>query len=317
MDLSVLVRSSKDAVEGVLVGLGLDHEVRQVEAFDLPTLRNVAGDFVLTLDAPLSRRDIERMWSKHNDAELVIGSRFVRLPRFHPRPSFLVNRLYRRALGIPISDFTSQCRIYRRSALRSVADDTSGAAEIAVRLYNDGYLLKEVAVETPFSTRGCFSHLLALGQLRRARHSLDAADAEDRSSQPARHEMIVRYLEVDVPVLDVGCGSSRLVQALSKAVGLDRRLAPLRYLRHRAPSTVAGLAQSLPFRDGSWPQVVCVDVPNPDLTELRRVLRTHGTLVLSGPDEEALKTLLADEGFTVDEVRRVHRSEWIARAVRS
>ena len=235
MDLSVVVQTSAKAAALRLGALEVAYEVCEVADLAIPTLKRARGDYVLTLDAQLTPDDLQRMWSKRHEAELVIGSRFVRGPRFSPSPSLIANCLYGRTLEMPIADLTSGRRLYRRSALRSVPDGVSGAPEIAVRLYNEGYRLKEVALEKGSPKRGAWPHLLALGRLRRLRRSKDAADAEDRTSDTARQETIVRYLEVDVPVLDVGCGSSRLVQALSKAVGLDRRLAPLRYLRHRAP----------------------------------------------------------------------------------
>jgi SAM-dependent methyltransferase len=189
---------------------------------------------------------------------------------------------------------------------------------------------------------------LALPRLRRLRNAPDAADADERgfgSRLPwrrrwleRRQETIVGYLEVDGPVLDVGCGSGRLVQTVSTAIGLDKDMRKLRFLRGRARATVAGELTRLPFRDGSFPQVVCAGVVTslePEvsyLPELRRILRPHGTLVLAARDgsrwgsrrpararrttEADLRSDLEKNGFAVDEVRKVHGRETVVRAVR-
>jgi SAM-dependent methyltransferase len=136
---------------------------------------------------------------------------------------------------------------------------------------------------------------------------------------------IVSFLEVDVPVLDVGCGSSHLIQSLSRATGVDRDLRKLRYLRGRARAIVGGELPRLPFRDGSFPQVVLSDVVSslapemPYLAELRRVLSDRGTLVLatgrSKRSEAEWKRELERHGFSVDEVRRIAGAELVVRAV--
>jgi ubiquinone/menaquinone biosynthesis C-methylase UbiE len=91
--------------------------------------------------------------------------------------------------------------------------------------------------------------------------------------------------------LDVGCGSSRIVGALpSGSVAVDVLLPKLRYARRFRRALVQASAVALPFRDGSFPCVLCSrvieDLPkeSPILDELERVLASGGRLVLGTPD---------------------------------
>jgi ubiquinone/menaquinone biosynthesis C-methylase UbiE len=52
-------------------------------------------------------------------------------------------------------------------------------------------------------------------------------------------------------VLDVGCGSSRMILDLPHAIGLDIRQNKLRWLSWRRSRLVRGSCERLPFRDGT------------------------------------------------------------------
>ena len=107
------------------------------------------------------------------------------------------------------------------------------------------------------------------------------------------------------------------------SIAISRKL---RFLRGRARAIVGGALPRLPFRDESFPQVVCSDVlassapPAEYLAELRRVLASRGTLVLatgaSRSSERELRAELQKSGFAVDEIRRIRGSELVVRAVR-
>jgi len=88
-------------------------------------------------------------------------------------------------------------------------------------------------------------------------------------------------------VLDLGCGTGRNLPLLPPgSVGLDPALDPLRRARRRAPAArlVQARAEALPFRDATFDTVVSglvfcsVDDPKRGLGEVRRVLRSQGTL---------------------------------------
>ncbi|MGH9320279.1 MAG: methyltransferase domain-containing protein [Vicinamibacteria bacterium] len=293
------------------------------------------------------------MWAQRREAEVVLASRYLRGGRTELSPPawltiHLMNRSLRRTLHLPCHDPTSGIVLYRTSALQEIGIDPLDACgrsplEILVKLHNRGFKIREVAYHE--GAGRSFTAVLgetaglvgALPRLAGMRRSADVADSEDiafdtllpwrRRRLEQRQRTIVGFLEADVPVLDVGCGSSRLIQSLSKGTGLDRDRRKLRFLRGRAKAMVAGELPRLPFRDGSFPQVVCSDVigslppSTPFLPELRRVLRSRGTLVLAtGRKRSRAESLLREElqksGFAVDEVRRLPGRELVIRALR-
>jgi SAM-dependent methyltransferase len=147
-------------------------------------------------------------------------------------------------------------------------------------------------------------------------------------------------------VLDVGCGSSRIIGS-GRMVALDIVLAKLRYARRYGNPVVHGSIFELPFKDGAFDCVICSEVvehvPADErvFSELERVLEPGGRLILGTPDYDrwrwrALEWLYgrlapggyADEhithygranlgsylrarGMTVDEVKYVAGSEMV------
>jgi ubiquinone/menaquinone biosynthesis C-methylase UbiE len=91
-------------------------------------------------------------------------------------------------------------------------------------------------------------------------------------------------------ILDIGCGSSRILQSLPQAVGLDMQIRKLRWMRAPGRNLVAGSLSKLPFADESFDAVICSEViehisrEEIDLTDMVRVLAPGGTLVLGTPD---------------------------------
>ena len=94
--------------------------------------------------------------------------------------------------------------------------------------------------------------------------------------------------------LDVGCGTGRLLHALTassiRAVGVDANPAMLDLARSMLagpPPLAVALAEHLPFADASFDGAAatsfmgCVTDPSPMLAELRRVVRPDGLLVVT------------------------------------
>jgi SAM-dependent methyltransferase len=133
------------------------------------------------------------------------------------------------------------------------------------------------------------------------RNSILSGDYDDRAYdsviplqrywQRTRFRHVVELMRSEGPVLDVGCGSSRIIGALPPgSVALDVLLRKLRYARKFPISLVCGSGFSLPFADSTFPCVVCSQVvehvpkDSPILDELCRVLAPGGRLVLGTPD---------------------------------
>jgi ubiquinone/menaquinone biosynthesis C-methylase UbiE len=170
--------------------------------------------------------------------------------------------------------------------------------------------------------------------------------------QRTRHRIILDDVAAAHPgrVLDVGCGSSRIIQDLPEAIGLDLLLPKLRFLRECHPRLVQASVFALPFPTAALDTVICSEVIEhvPDcpevLAELTRVLRPGGTLILGTPDygrrlwwilewiygkvlpgayahehiahftQAGLRARLVASGYAIQELRYVGACEMIFRA---
>ncbi len=108
------------------------------------------------------------------------------------------------------------------------------------------------------------------------------------------------------PMLDVGCGTGRLLQSAgqrySPLIGVDPCIEMLEAARARnapdddrpGPMFVGAMAEGLPFADGTFDVVTSTlslrhwDDPSRGLRELVRVLSTSGTLVLADAEVDGI-----------------------------
>jgi SAM-dependent methyltransferase len=108
--------------------------------------------------------------------------------------------------------------------------------------------------------------------------------------QRSRFGVILGMVDDAERILDIGCGSSRILQSLPQAVGLDYQIRKLRWLRAPGRQLVQGSIQRLPFPDGTFDAVICSEViehierDQLDLRDMVRVLSPQGTLILGTPD---------------------------------
>ncbi len=277
------------------------------------------GEWILTLDADGSHDPnfIRSVWAQRDTAEVVIASRYAdgdaRMPYSRLVMSKLLNRFVGRLLSLPVQDLSSGYRLYRRSALDNIelsGRDFNVLVELLTKLYLRGYQIREV----PFFykprgegrskaalVRFAQSYLRSCWNLWRLRNSIEASDYDGRAYrsliypqrywQQKRFKIITGMLEGQSDgILDVGCGSSKIIQFLPGAVGLDYNIGKLRYLRRFHTRLVHGSIFGLPFKDETFETVVCSQVIEhiPDtvqaVSELLRVLKPGGRLILGTPD---------------------------------
>ncbi|MGH7204748.1 MAG: glycosyltransferase [Nitrospiraceae bacterium] len=278
-----------------------------------------SAPYIVTMDADLSHRPVflEEFWRRRNEAEVLIASRYVEGGRadmgiVRRLLSHLLNRTYRRALSLPLRDLSSGFRMYHRNALtglKLVARDFDVLEEILIRVHAQGWRILEIPFH--YMARGSgrshvrlvkfgLAFLRTLWRMWKLRNSIASADYDYRAFtspiwlqrywQRTRHRIILGYLEKREDLLDIGCGSSRIIVDLPAAVGLDILQNKLRWLRRHHRLLVRGSCDHLPFRDGSFATLINSEVIEhvPDrpeiLTEMWRVLRPGGILILGTPD---------------------------------
>lgn len=282
-------------------------------------LAGARGAHVATMDADFSHRPgyVRTMWCHRDRGEVLLASRYVRgacaeMGMLRRIASRALNWAYRKALSLPFRDISSGFRLYRRDVLDDLGPLRSrgldALPELIVKAYSQGWRVAEV----PFWYQGSrpwtrarmlrmgLGYLRTLGGLFTLRNSVRAADYDHRAFDSwiplqrywqRRRFHIIRTLVDDAGlVLDIGCGSSRIVQTLPNVVGVDVALRKLRWLRSPGRHLVQGDMNRLPFPTGVFDAVISSEViehvPAEDLRleELVRMLRPGGVLVLGTPD---------------------------------
>ena len=305
-----------------LGSLAIDHELIVLDAGSTygrvlrRGLDQASGEYVLTLDADGSHDPsfLAAIWAARHEAEVVIASRYVEggsanMPRVRRALSRMLNGTLRRGLSLPSSDLSSGYRLYRRAAVAALPLEATGfdiLQEILIRMVAEGYRVREVpfryqsaATSRAWLARFAVSNLKTFGAMWKLRNSIASADYDARAYdsviplqrywQRRRHQVITTMATGTRRVLDVGCGSSRIIGS-TRMVGLDIVLAKLRYARRYGNPLVHGSIFELPFKDGAFDCVICSEVvehvaaDERVFSELERVLEPGGRLILGTPD---------------------------------
>lgn len=322
-EVLVVDGGSRDATREVAASLGARVHAQTRPGYGnafREGLQQVRGTYLLTLDADLSHDPnyIQVLWQRRQTAELLVGSRYIAggealMPLSRRFLSRVLNTTFGGLLSVPVADLSSGFRLYKSSVLRLVdlqGRDFDILIELLVKLFISGYRVAELPMF--YKPRGegqsnaqlrhfAASYGRALWRLWRARNSLRASDYDSRAYhslfplqrfwQRQRYAKILDLLEGRTSsILDVGCGSSKIIQSLPGAVGVDCLARKLRYLRSIHPQLVHADIFSLPFADASFETVICSQVidriPDADraLAQLVRVLKPGGRLILGSPD---------------------------------
>jgi dolichol-phosphate mannosyltransferase len=275
--------------------------------------------FVLTMDADLSHRPsfIAELWRSRAKADVLIASRYVaggkaEMSALRRLLSKFLNVTYARVLSLPYKDLSSGFRLYRLDAVKELqlhARDFDVLEEILLRVYAEGWSIAELPFR--YMSRGAghshakllrfaIAYLKTLVRMWRLRNSVDSADYDYRAFnspiwlqrywQRTRHKIILEFTGNSSAVLDIGCGSSRIILDLKDAVGLDILFRKLRFLKPNHDKLLQASTFALPFKSESFDVVinsqVIEHVPEDPkiMSEMWRVLRPGGTLILGTPD---------------------------------
>jgi glycosyltransferase involved in cell wall biosynthesis len=277
------------------------------------------SDFVVTMDADLSHPPefLLSMWESRHTADILIASRYIaggkaKMPIQRLLLSKILNVFFSRGLDLKIRDLSSGYRMYARKVIPLKNLEGEGfniLEELLVRALLEGYQIREIpfcyeprkqgsshARVIPFGV----AYLKTFSKLWRLRNSILSADYDSRAYntwlipqrywQRMRYKYITQMIKGKGKCLDVGCGSSRIIEALPVgSIGLDILIRKLRFSRRFGRDLVQGSLFHLPLPNESFPCVVCSQViEHIDSTgvfdELNRVLKPGGYLILGTPD---------------------------------
>jgi SAM-dependent methyltransferase len=311
-------------------------------------LEAASGDFIMTVDpAVVDPADaMEILWANRSDGDVIVASRYVagarvRMPAWRSIGSRAVNRVFSRGLSVEARDVSSGFRLYRAGVLREQSirgTDFDILPEMLVRALAGGWRVREVPLRAALSggpaasIRLVRAYARTFGALWRLRNSIHAADYDARAHdsriplqrywQRQRFRHITDLVAGQGPVLDVGCGSSRIIGALPPgSVALDLLANKLRYDARYGRFRVRASGGALPFADASFGCVLCSQVIEhvpaglPILDELQRVLKPGGRLVLGTPDYSRWEWIWMEKaygfvksgGYAVEHITRYTR----------
>ncbi|MEA3364869.1 MAG: methyltransferase domain-containing protein [Candidatus Hydrogenedentes bacterium] len=281
-------------------------------------VREAQGEWLITLHNP-GPHDASLVYAfchRRDREDLIIASRYViggsyTMPWLRSFVSRTLNWMYRTALSLPIRDLSSDRRMYRTSMLRRVpieSEDYDVFMEVLLRFMSKGgsvsempfhYESKRYRHEPGTMFRLFRSCLRTLKRMHALRNSIDFPDYDYRAYdsriwlqrywQRKRFQIIQRFTSEPGHILDIGCGSSRIITTRPEMFGLDINVNRLRFLRDKVPRRLQATAGALPFADEQFDIVLSSQVIEHTaelncVQEAARVCKTGGTLVIGTPD---------------------------------
>ncbi|MFH0936537.1 MAG: glycosyltransferase [Candidatus Woesearchaeota archaeon] len=291
------------------------------------------GDYILTMDSDLSHdpKWITTLWKNRESADILIASRFVRGGKtdtslFRKILSLILNNTFAIALSTPFKDLSIGYRLYKKNVIQEIkiiGHDFNVLQEILIRSYSSGFIIKEIPVHVKKRKEGKsklqlfkfgISYLKSLFRLWKLRTSIESADYDSRayySKIPLqrywhrkRYKIIMKFLNHEKNILDIGCGTSKIIQNLPTATALDLRFNRLRFLKKTNRYLINGDVNNLPFKDKSYKVIIFSNVlehlenDQKALKEINRVLKNNSILILNTPDYGTLMWRIIEFFYT-------------------
>jgi dolichol-phosphate mannosyltransferase len=289
------------------------------EGFSLCT-----GDYVVALDADQSHdpKLLLDLLAHRREADLVIASRYIPfghavMPATRRALSYVLNRVFAFVLDLPIKDMSSGFRLYSRRMLEELTLEGRFfdiLPEIAVKAYVRGYRVREIPFHYQPRKEGQsnarvfkfgLAYLRTLGRCHAVRNSAESADYDYHafhSRHPIRrywhrrrYAIVTGFAGEYTAGVDVGCGSSVILNALPNVVGVDISHRKLRFLKgHMRREVLRADLRRLPFPDRAFDLFIgsrVIESVEDDprvFEEMARLVRPGGTLILGTPDHATL-----------------------------
>jgi dolichol-phosphate mannosyltransferase len=277
------------------------------------------GNYILTMDADLSHSPdfLLSLWDTRLQAEIIIASRYITggkafMPFSRLVLSKILNQVFSRGLDLQVRDMSSGYRLYKASTIKKniyESNDFNLLQEVLVNALIEGYSVFEIPFTYQPRKHGSsharifkfgLKYLQTFYKLWKVRNSIASADYDARAYvtlmppqrywQRQRFKHITNMIRGEDNCLDVGCGSSRILDATPEgSIGLDIQIRKLRYSRRYHKTYINGSATALPITNESIKCLICSQVvehiPRGTVfSELDRVLSPGGLLILGTPD---------------------------------
>ncbi|MCM8757992.1 MAG: bifunctional glycosyltransferase/class I SAM-dependent methyltransferase [Candidatus Omnitrophica bacterium] len=288
---------------------------------------NSSGDWIVTMDADFSHpaEFILEFLKYKEDADIIIASRYIKggfscTGFLRKCVSRFICILFRYGLSLPVKDITSGFRLYKREVIKAleaqsfISTEFEILVEIFIEAYRKGYSFKEI----PFGytpRRQGKSHILnkifrlfrgylsLFWKFLKIRNSLKFADYDERAYyslnplqrywQKKRYRIITDFIKKNGLTVDLGCGSSKIIQSLPEAVAVDISLDKLRYIRKTNRFIINASLDNLPFKDKIFTCIICSEViehikGDNVFKEICRIIKPQGILIIGTPDYNSL-----------------------------
>lgn len=322
-EVVVVDGESEDDTRAVVEAAGCRYVQERARGYGAAILRGMAEarfPYVVTMDADQSHpaEFVKQLWAARDSGDIVIASRYVPggqadQPAGRLFLSKVLNQFFRSGLSIPARDLSSGFRLYRKAIFKKIDPEFRNfviLVEILLHSMKHGFSIAEVPFHYQPRIEGqSHARIIQFGldylrlfyKMWRIRNSIDFPDYDWRAHdsriplqrywQRRRHKLIMGFTPTEGRVLDVGCGSSKIIADLPEAIGVDLRFDKLNFMRQHHNKLLQGNGMKLPFADASFDCVISSQVIEhiPDengrhLDELTRVLKPGGILVLGTPD---------------------------------
>jgi dolichol-phosphate mannosyltransferase len=325
-EILVVDGGSTDDTVARATALGARVHVQQARGYGMAlkeAFQQARGRYVVTMDADYSHDPtfIRDLYAARDRADVVVASRYCpggssEVSGLRSVLSRILNRVFRRVLSIDIRDMSSGFRMYRAEALREVEitrRNFDALEEVLIKLVGMGRRVVEVPFTYKAREEGVskarvikFGIQLAktLHELWQLRNGCDWCDYDWRAHdskhflqrywQRKRHEIIMGWHRPGGRVLDIGCGSSRILASVPGMIGLDVSIQKLRFMRGKGCLTLRGSVYTLPFPDASFDEVIFSQViehipRHPHIMgEVRRVMKPGARLIIGTPDYDRM-----------------------------
>lgn len=282
-------------------------------------IKNARGEYIITMDADFSHSPhiIPILYSHRDEADFLIASRYVKngyssTSLFRRFLSVVLNMTFRFVLDMHPKDLSSGFRLYNSRIFKEITPTEKNYVvlqEILIKSHAAGFQIKEVPFHYHPRKHGVSKsrlftfgkeYLFTLFKFWKLRNSIECADYDERAFhsrmplqrywQRKRYHIICDYVKDFQKILDIGCGSSQILDGLPQSIGCDVRLNKLRYKRAPYRELFEASVYNLPFKDESFEAVIFSEVMEhlpPDreiLDEVVRVTEKGGTIIVGTPD---------------------------------